>query len=318
MGNKKTKTKLFKNKQMKLAAYLALIAGASAIKLSQKHSHPVTHKLLKLKSKVKGVNGLEAAIAGELADGGTITKEEAHSFAVEAGVPDSMMDELEAAFDAMDTNGDGALDGGEVEAAMEYMGIDEDTPFPTEDEIIAAVEAELARDGGITKEEAAGAIAHWADENGVTIPQEAWDVMEAGFDAVDADGDGELTAEEIGAAFPPPKGKGKKGPKGKALVKIMNRLKKGGKKGPHPHCPPPGAVSEEDAEAIKEAVAGMPEDFEVTPEMYAEAAAAEGIQLNDEDLEVATAFFEAIDQDGNGAHSKGELQDAITWLEDNC
>merc|ERR1712054_673063 len=201
MGNKKTKTK---NKQMKLAAYLALIAGASAIKLSQKHSHPVTHKLLKLKSKVKGVNGLEAAIAGELADGGTITKEEAHSFAVEAGVPDSMMDELEA--------------------AMEYMGIDEDTTFPTEDEIIAAVEAELARDGGITKEEAAGAIAEWADSEGVTIPQEAWDVLEAGFDAVDADGDGELTAKEIGAAFPPPK-KGKKGPKGGALLRLKSKLR---------------------------------------------------------------------------------------------
>merc|ERR1712100_59747 len=127
------------------------------------------------------------------------------------------MDELEAAFDAVDRDGNGELDAGEVEAAMEHMGLDEDVEWPTEDQIIAAVEAELARDGGITKEEAAGAIAHWADENGVTIPQEAWDVMEAGFDA--ADGDGELTAEDIGAAFPPPKGKGKKGPKGKALVK---------------------------------------------------------------------------------------------------
>merc|ERR1711988_1633852 len=221
MGNKKTKTK---NKQMKLAAYLALIAGASAIKLSQKHSHPVTHKLLKLKSKVKGVNGLEAAIAGELADGGTITKEEAHSFAVEAGVPDSMMDELEAAFDAMDTNGDGALDGGEVEAAMEYMGIDEDTTFPTEDEIIAAVEAELARDGGITKEEAAGAIAEWADSEGVTIPQEAWDVLEARFDAVDADGDGELTAENR-SCLPTTK-EGKEGTKGRCPPQIEEQTQK--------------------------------------------------------------------------------------------
>merc|ERR1711975_113385 len=104
------------------------------------------------------------------------------------------------------------------------MGIDEDTTFPTEDEIIAAVEAELARDGGITKEEAAGAIAEWADSEGVTIPQEAWDVLEAGFDAVDADGDGELTAEEIGAAFPPPK-KGKKGPKGGALLRLKSKLR---------------------------------------------------------------------------------------------
>merc|ERR1711907_567698 len=68
-------------------------------------------------------------------------------------------------------------------------------------------------------------------------------------------------------------------------------------KGPKPQCPPPGAVSEEDAEAIKAAVEGMPEDFEVTPEMYEEAAEAEGIELNDEDLKVATEVFKAIDQD---------------------
>merc|ERR1712054_664280 len=303
------KNKNKKQKQMKVFAYLALICGVSAIKLSQKHSHLPTAKLIKVahkiqnksKAKAHGINELEAWGAEQLADGGTITKAEAYEKMVELGFPESMRDELEAAFDAVDADGSGELDAAEVEAAMAHMGLDEEVNYPTEDEIIAAVEAELARDGGITKEEAAGAIAHWADENGVTIPQEAWDVMEAGFDAVDADGNGELTAEEIGAAFPPPKGKGKKGgPKGKALVKIMNRLKKGGKK-PHPHCPPPGAVSEEDAEAIKAAVAEMPEDFEVTPEMY---------------LDAATAVFEAIDQDGNGAHSKGELQDAINWLEE--
>merc|ERR1712151_639870 len=137
-----------------------------------------------------------------------------------------MMDEIVAGFDAMHTNGDGALDQGEVEAAMEHMGLDEDVEWPTEDELVAAVEAELARDGGITKEEAAGAIAHWADEQGVTIPQEAWDIMEAAFDEVDANGDGELTGDELHAAFAEeeaagPKGKGKKGgKKGKSLLKL--------------------------------------------------------------------------------------------------
>merc|ERR1711918_92946 len=97
--------------------------------------------------------------------------------------------------------------------------------WPTEDELVAAVEAELARDGGITKEEAAGAIAHWADEQGVTIPQEAWDIMEAGFDEVDADCDGELTGEELHAAFAEEEAaapKGKKGGKGKALLSFAN------------------------------------------------------------------------------------------------
>merc|ERR1711988_1605200 len=163
--------------------------------------------LLRLKSKLRnkskskakqgGLNEVEAFMAEQLADEGTITKEEAHAFAVEMGVPESMMDELEAGFDAVDANGDGELDAGEVEAAMEHMGIDEDVEWPTEDELVAAVEAELARDGGISKEEAAGAISAWADEQGVTIPQEAWDIMEAAFDEVDADGDGVLTGEEL-------------------------------------------------------------------------------------------------------------------------
>merc|ERR1712151_280762 len=107
------------------------------------------------------------------------------------------------------------------------MGIDEDVEFPTEQEIHDWVVAELERDGDITKEEAAGAIAAWADANGVTIPQEAWDIMEAAFDHVDADGDGELTAEELQAAAAEeeaagPKGpkKGKKGGKGGALLKL--------------------------------------------------------------------------------------------------
>jgi len=184
---------------------------------------------LRLKNKSKqdeeaGVNEFEAWAAAELADNGTITKEEGYNKLKELGVPESMMDEIEAGFDAMDTNGDGALDQGEVEAAMEHMGIDEDTEWPTEDELVAAVEAELARDGDITKEEAAGAIAAWADSQGVTIPQEAWDVMEAAFDHVDANGDGALTADELHAAFAEeeaaaPQG-GRKGGRGKALLKL--------------------------------------------------------------------------------------------------
>merc|ERR1711907_659807 len=218
--------------------------------------------------------------------------------AVELGVPESMMDELEAGFDAVDADGNGELDAAEVEAAMDHMGIDEEVQFPTEEELFEWVQGHLDADGDLTKEEAAHDIAAWADANGVTIPQQAWDILEAAFDAVDANGDGALTLDELEAAF--------------------GEVEKKAAKKPHPHCPPPGAVSEEDAEAIKAAVAGMPEDFEVTPEMYLDAAAAEGIELNDEDMEVATAVFEAIDQDGNGAHSKGELQDAITWLEENC
>jgi Ca2+-binding EF-hand superfamily protein len=174
--------------------------GGALLKMKNKLKNKLRLKN-KSKQEEEGVNEFEAWAGEQLANGGTITKQEGYEKLTELGVPESMMDEIEAGFDAMDTNGDGALDQGEVETAMEYMGIDEDTEFPTQEEIVAAVEKELARDGGITKEEAAGAIAAWADSQGVTIPQEAWDVMEAAFDAVDANGDGALTADELEAAF---------------------------------------------------------------------------------------------------------------------
>merc|ERR1712178_514402 len=46
----------------------------------------------KSKAKQGGLNEVEAFMAEQLADEGTITKEEAHAFAVEMGVPESMMD----------------------------------------------------------------------------------------------------------------------------------------------------------------------------------------------------------------------------------
>merc|ERR1711998_173716 len=67
---------------------------------------------------------LEEFAEGELADGGTITKEEAgakiHELATEHGIEisDEDWEELEAAFDAVDTSGDGELDAGEIEAAV--------------------------------------------------------------------------------------------------------------------------------------------------------------------------------------------------------
>jgi len=294
---------------MKLATYLALVCGASAIKLSQKHSHLPVHKLIKLSSKAKGVNGLEAAVAGELADGGTITKEEAHAFAVAQGVPESMMDELEAAFDAMDADGNGELDAGEVEGAMDHMGIDDDTEFPTQEEIVAAVEAELARDGGITKEEAAGAIAEWADSQGVTIPQEAWDVLEAGFDAVDADGDGELTAEEIGAAFPPqpPKKKGGKGPKGGALLKMKNKLKNKLRL---------KNKSKQEEEGVNEfeawAAGQLADGGTITKQEGYEKLTELGVP--ESMMDEIEAGFDAVDTNGDGELDQGEVEAAMDHM----
>ena len=113
-----------------------------------------------------------------------------------------MWDELEAMFDAVDTSGDGEIDGAEAAAAMEALNPEgHDVKFPTEAEVEAWVRSELAKDGDITKAEAKGAIDRWAESQGVVIPDEVWDVLEAGFDHIDANSDGKITGDELKAAF---------------------------------------------------------------------------------------------------------------------
>lgn len=73
----------------------------------------------------------------------------------------------------------------------------------------AWVESEFAKDGDITKEEAYVAISEWADSQGITIPPPMWDALEAGFDHVDANGDGAITPDELEAVMA---GAGPRGP----------------------------------------------------------------------------------------------------------
>lgn len=54
---------------------------------------------------------------------------------------------------------------------------------------MAWIEAELAKDGDITLEEATAAIQHWAESQGVTLPAEVWEGLEQGFNMVDTNGD---------------------------------------------------------------------------------------------------------------------------------
>merc|ERR1719183_1904471 len=73
--------------------------------------------------------------------------------------------------------------------------------WPTEEEVKAWVESELAKDGSISKEEAAAAIQGWAESQGVRIPKEVWDMLDQAFDMADTNGDGELDGAEIAAAW---------------------------------------------------------------------------------------------------------------------
>ena len=121
---------------MRFFAILALVCGASAMKLHQ-HTSPMLlkmkaapslHNLVRTKKEDPCVwNQIEAWAHSELKDGGTITKQEAHdalsALAKKHGIeiPDEVWDALEGIFDAIDTNGDGELDAAEVKAAIDHV-----------------------------------------------------------------------------------------------------------------------------------------------------------------------------------------------------
>merc|ERR1712100_424898 len=164
---------------------------------------------------------IEAWVEHELTTGDkTITKKEAGdaiaAFAKKKGFKLTKEDwaALEAAFDSVDTNGDGELDLDEDMAAVEahsdikipktffkkYMKAPE-LDSEDEEEIEAWVEHELTTgDKTITKKEAGKAIAAFAKKKGYKISKEEWAALEAAFDAADTNGDGELDLDEVQAA----------------------------------------------------------------------------------------------------------------------
>merc|ERR1712113_245249 len=72
-------------------------------------------------------------------------------------------------------------------------------PTPEEEAAVAEwVHAELAKDGGITLAEIAEALHDHVDE---AEAEDMWAEIEAGFDLVDADSNGEVTGPELRAAW---------------------------------------------------------------------------------------------------------------------
>lgn len=65
-------------------------------------------------------------------------------------------------------------------------------------EIEAWVKAELAEGGTITKQEAHDELQDFADNNDFEITEDMWNEAEMAFDYVDADGNGEIDAAELG------------------------------------------------------------------------------------------------------------------------
>ena len=125
---------------MKFLAYVGLIFGASAIRMTQHQPVPVSHHMV-LANAMRDIEltpaqkeEIKAWTEAELKDGGDITKQEAWdallAFCEKHGFEKPTPEEkawLEKQFDRADKNGNGAIDKKEFDAAMRHVekhGID--------------------------------------------------------------------------------------------------------------------------------------------------------------------------------------------------
>lgn len=269
----------------------------------------------------------------ELADGGTITKAEARAkieeIAAKHGVevPDEAWEALDIIFDHVDTDENGEIDAAEAKAAMEaYKGQNEHPPYPKPEEIEAWVVAELEKDGSITWEEVREGLLDWAEENGVEVPGAVWEALKKMFDHVDADGNGEVTADEIHAAMEACK---KGGPEEEALIRISNFLQQKTKKRlmsflelnkPKKSKLPP--LTKEQAKEIEDAIkAELARDGSITWEEAKAGITAfaekHGFELGKPQWDELKWIFDAVDQDNNGEVTEAEILAAIEWCQAN-
>lgn len=185
----------------------------------------------------------------------------------------------------IDTNNDGELDAAEVEAVVNAH---ENVEFPTEEEIMAWVEGELAKDGSITWDEIEGALDDWAASQNYTIPDQVKNFMKESFKAIDTDNSGDVDRHELEAAFAHHE-QGHDDPRG-----------------------PEGPTEEE----IKAWLEGeLAKDGDITmDEIKAginEYASAHNIEVPQQVWDDVDREFKKADTDGNGAIDRAELDAAF-------
>lgn len=208
---------------MKFLAFVGLLCGASAIKLVQHQTVPVAHHFAKARRDIKLTPEQEKEIkdwvSAELADGGTITKDEAwdalmafgekHGFAAPT---EEEKEWLEAQFDETDLNDDGEIDWKELKKKLDQEGIS----------YVSMHKSALAKlmKGDVDEAAVVKDVLEWADEklstgdkliswwevrDGVQalarkykqeLPKGWKKAVKEVFDVVDADGSGKIDAKE--------------------------------------------------------------------------------------------------------------------------
>ena len=192
---------------MKFIAYAALALGATAVRLT---SHSASNLAVHQGEgpPVQMLNDLEEMALKETQNGGTITFDELKTALKHLSkkhdwkLPKGWRKEAKKMFKHADANGNGKVNRKELLAAIEAVEEEHEDEFeyPSEEEIKQWVKNELAKDGSITKQEIIDALVAWADSEGYKVPKKVWKMLNKGFDAVDTDGNGKLTAKEIEAA----------------------------------------------------------------------------------------------------------------------
>ena len=163
-----------------------------------------------LQTKSKGPEeDFEKAIRAELDHDGSVELGELYEIIEKIAdkydytLPKGWKKHVKAVFDHVDANGDGKVTGPEIEKAMEE---DDDVQLSAkskgpEEDFEKAIKAELEHDGSVSLGELYEIIKKIAKKYDFKLPKGWKKHVKAVFDHVDANGDGEVTGEEIQKAM---------------------------------------------------------------------------------------------------------------------
>lgn len=197
---------------MKFFAFIALVGSAAAIRLQAHTPHTSAPKVYNMLQTMElpHESEIEEWVHAELERDGSITKKEIKEALKqweEATGKKVTKDEwkmISEVFDVIDLDGDKKVTAQELECVFDGKNCPAEHSLP---EITPEMEATIQElleegfaDGKLTKKELKAGIKEFEERHG-KIPKDIKDVIWALFDLLDANGDKEVTVEEVEAAM---------------------------------------------------------------------------------------------------------------------
>ena len=203
---------------MKFLTYAALTLGVSALRLDQMSSEmanllpeDMNIQLATELTDKDPMDDFKAAVEKELKKDGTLELGELYGIIKKIAkkydykLPKGWKKHVKKMFDYVDANNDGHVTGEEIEAAMKkHEGDSSDDDIELDDpmdDIEAAVEAEIEKDGSLELDELYGIVKKVAKKYKFKLPKGWKKHIKKIFDYVDANDDGKVTGPEIEAAM---------------------------------------------------------------------------------------------------------------------